>query len=513
MDDPELRTKLESAEAFLRSAHWDDALAQVGNWPEWPPELGQYAALIVAEVKLRRDGAQALAFLAPLDDLFSAPDAKFRRALTLARAYGLVRNFDGADTHLGRAEALLSDYPEGEYTLAFNKARLRGWRREQVLNDPDLEFALTDPSPRGRLAAYVERSWMFAGQRDYRAQIADLISALDTIFTGSPAEIEVVSAAIAAVSLARIAFETADEGGIAVATKALEAIRWTPDVAEQHMHVLRCLGFDAFMRGESGRAQWLFRDALSYAPSAAFRAQCHLDRALVARIGGNEPWALDEIFEAEREAAGVPWGDTFGEERMILSIFADMYARIDTSRAHYYAAAYSRLGLGNINPALAMSGDSRAVALDAQARGSIEQTLGDRAQAAKTFTSVYATFDEIDHHYRAATAALSLFELTGSNEWAERARKHIAAYGPACPLGASLETRKLSQEAEATEQLTSFQRQLLRALISGEELDKISRRFSRSSYTITKQVESIYGRFGVTSVQGLRREAERKGIA
>ncbi len=279
------------------------------------------------------------------------------------------------------------------------------------------------------------------------------------------------------------------------------------------MHVLRHLGLDAFVRGESGRAQWLFRDALALAPSPAFRALCHLDRALVARIGGNEPWALDELFEAERESANVAWGNTFGEERAILYIFAQMYARVDASRAHYYAAAYSRLGLENINPNLAMSRDLRATAFDLHARGCIEQTLGDREQAIKTFSSVFATFSAIDHHYRAAAAAIALFELTGSSEWASRARRHIAAYGPASPLTAELKTTEASMEPAAVQGLTPFQLQLLRAIISGDDVDVLSRRFSRSTYTIRRQIEDIYGRFKVSSLNSLRREAERKGIA
>jgi DNA-binding NarL/FixJ family response regulator len=103
--------------------------------------------------------------------------------------------------------------------------------------------------------------------------------------------------------------------------------------------------------------------------------------------------------------------------------------------------------------------------------------------------------------------------LTGAAEWAARAREHIAAYGPDCPLGVSLEAKEASPEASEPGGLTPFQRQLLRALVMGEDLDRISKRFSRSSYTISKQVEYIYGHLGVSSVQGLRREAERKGIA
>ncbi len=512
-DDSELRNGLESAEAALRGARNDDALAQVSDWPEWPAELGQYGALVEAEVKLRRDGAQALALLAPLEDLFSTPEAQFRRQLLLVRAYSSVRNFDSAAVCLERAQGLVAAYPLGLRTLALFKARLRYWRGELQLDDPDLAFALGDPEPSGRLYAHSLRAWVHASRRDYRAQIDDLIVALDSYFATEPRWADVSAAAITTVSLSRIAFETAHLPGIAAAARALDTIPWTPDTAEEHMHVLRCLGLDAFMRGESHRAQWFFRDALALAPSPAFRAQCHLDRALVARIGGNEPWALDEIFEAERESSQVAWGNTFGEERMILAIFAMMYAPVDSGRAHYYAAVYSRLGLANINPNFAMSRDPRARALELQARGSIEQTLGDRAQATNTLTTVYDTFDAIGHHYRAATAALSLVALSSAPQWAERARKHIAPYGEDCPLGLSLQSRQESAAEETPDSLTPFQRQLLRALVLGEDLDRISRRFSRSTYTITKQVEHIYSRLGVTSLHALRREARRKGIA
>ena len=511
--DGDERRALESAEAHLRAARYDDALAQVADWPQWPEEIGARAALVVAEVKLNRDGPASLGFLAPLEELFSTPELRFRRELAMSRAYGRVRNFDATELCLTRAENTIREYPQGAGALAYAKALLRFWRQELGLDDADLINALADASPSLRLRAHSLRAWIHGFGHDYKAQIDDLSKSVSVYLEQGPADITMSSAAMSTLSLARVAFETAHHDGIAIVERALDAIPWTADIAEEHMNVLRCLGLDAFMRGESAQAQWYFRDGLALAPSAAFRVQCHLDRALVARIGGNEPWALDELFEAERESATVAWGDTFGEERMVLSVFAQMYATVDTSRAHYYAAAYSRLGLGNINPNLAMSRDPRAAALDAHARGCIEQTLGDRETAVRTFTSVYDVFHGIDHHYRAASAALALYELTRLPEWKARAKQHIAPYGTASPLAASLDLSPVAQQSDVPESLTPFQRQLLQALIRGEDLERISRRFSRSAYTISKQVDHIYSRLGVSSLHGLRREAERRGIA
>ena len=68
-------------------------------------------------------------------------------------------------------------------------------------------------------------------------------------------------------------------------------------------------------------------------------------------------------------------------------------------------------------------------------------------------------------------------------------------------------------EPAAVQGLSPFQLQLLRAIIRGDDVDVLSRRFSRSTYTIRRQIEDIYGRFKVSSLNSLRREAERKGIA
>jgi DNA-binding CsgD family transcriptional regulator len=44
------------------------------------------------------------------------------------------------------------------------------------------------------------------------------------------------------------------------------------------------------------------------------------------------------------------------------------------------------------------------------------------------------------------------------------------------------------------------------------EIDELSRRFSRSTFTIEKQLQDIYAAFGVRSRTGLRDELHRRGL-
>jgi DNA-binding NarL/FixJ family response regulator len=61
--------------------------------------------------------------------------------------------------------------------------------------------------------------------------------------------------------------------------------------------------------------------------------------------------------------------------------------------------------------------------------------------------------------------------------------------------------------------LSPLQRQIARALWSGAELMELSRRFSRSLYTIERQVADVYAAFEVRSRGELLEVAQTRGLA
>lgn len=506
----DLRATLDEARTALAEARWDAVLDHLRGCEDWPVDIAEHAVLVKADTLIRRDAAAALAWLAATQDIVATDLGRFNRELLTGRAYANVRSFDAAAARFERARMLLDTVPDGAPRLAYQTARLRLYRREAQPTDADVTLALTDPDPSGRAAAYNIRSWTHASNGNFRGQIADLRTSLE-VAESVDYRCDVGVLGINVFTLARIAFEVADSAAMDVARKAFERIRWTDDVRVDRFQTLRALGLDSFMRGESAKAQWLFRDASAIAPSPAWQALAHLDRAYVARIGKNEAWALDEIYEAIRLAQTVQWGQTVGEERYALVLLAVLLAPVDAAEAQRYAATFSMLGTESVNPTLAMSRDQRSAGWEKYALGQIEQTLGSRDMAAVALKGAYEIFAPIEHHYMGMLIASALSEITGDSSWTQKANEHMAKY-PGCPVA-------VKTVAEATpadivlDALSPLQRQIARAHWSGLDLDELSRRFSRSLYTIERHLGEVYAAFGVASASALRDEALRRGLA
>ncbi len=507
----DLQTTLANARRALAEARWDAALAELHECEDWPVELAEHAVLVKADTIMRRDVAAALAWLVSTNDIVESDGGRFERELLTGRALANGRNFDGAATHFDQAQSLLDKVPSGGPRLALQRARVSWFRRELAPDDADLALALTDSDANGKASAYAVRSWTHAARGEYHKQVDDLVTALETV-AAVDYRSDVGAMGIIVHTLARVAFEIGDSRGVAAARKAFEGIRWTDDVRIDRFQTLRALGFDAFMHGDVARAQWLFRDATSVAPAPAFEVLGHLDRAYVARIMHNEPWALDELHDAVRLAHSIPWGQTFGEERLALVVLAFTLAPTNAAEAQRFAAMYSMLGVESVSPLLALaSHEKRAVAAEKYALGRIEQTLGNSDAACAALQEAYAVYAPIDHHHQAMLVASALAELTGDAVWADRAKMHLAHY-PGCPL--LTEALDASMRSDAVlEGLTPFQRQLARAHWSGADARELSHRFSRSLYTTQRHLADIYAAFGVVSPAALRDEALRRGLA
>ena len=505
-----LEEMLRDARVAQRSAHYDASLELLDGCEDWPGPLAEQALLLKAGTIGRRDASDALAYLASVDDLFTSAQGRFGRDVETAKLYAAVRDFASAESHYADARLLQDAVPDGAHTMAYHDLRMRWLRRDCDPSAPEAALAIAHPDPSIASAAYAYRAWLHAGNQNYDAHIADLITAVSyaTIPTAEP--VDVGTLATSTHALAQVAFETANAKGIEAARAASEAIAWTPDVRVTHFQTARAFGWDAFMRGNPGQAQWAFKEARSLAPSATCRIMGHLDRAYVARIARNEFWALEELAQADALAFDVAWESSYGEERQVLVTLAVLHAPTDAARAQRYATMYSRMGTENVNPALAVHGDARALAHAKYAQGRIDQTLGRRAAAIASLQEAYAIFDRASFHYRATLAASALAELTGDDHWCSAALAHASRY-PDCPL-TSMAGQSVGREQAMPAQLSPFQRQVARALWGGADVVELSRRFSRSIYRIERQIETVYAAFGVSSRNALLDEARTRGL-
>ncbi len=504
-----IEDELERAREYVRTGCYGPAADLLAACEDWPAPLNERALLLRAEIALRRDPVSSLELLARVHDLFQTPEGRFGYYLASGKAYAHSRNLNAAEDMYACGEAIVSDgHIEGAAELAYQRGRLQWLRREYDPQSQELARAIASDDPGLRFEALAVRSWMHAGLAQFRAQLADLVSALEIAETDfDRCDVRAVGRVLHA--LFRLALELGNGEAIEAGERIYERIPWTSELREEHFLVLRALAWDAFLRGQSARAQWLFRDSKEVAPSDAWKVMAHVDRASVARINRNDAWAIDELFEAHALARGVTWADTRGEERQALVMLAILFAPLDMAQAQHYVSTYIRLGSENVDASEGITQDRRAEGYALYASGRVQQVLGNAASAKKALEAAYDIFVAAEHHFRAALVAQSLGELTKESDWIARAAQH-AAHFPQSALYQYFNSPEKTNGA-ISNGLSPLHRQLALALCEGLDIPQLSRRFSRSEFTLKREIQTLYGSLGVQGRTALRTYFEQHG--
>jgi DNA-binding CsgD family transcriptional regulator len=170
-----------------------------------------------------------------------------------------------------------------------------------------------------------------------------------------------------------------------------------------------------------------------------------------------------------------------------------------------------RMGKDSVDATLAISHDKRAYGFTQLASGSVNQVLGNTESATRAFEAAYQIFDEAEHHFRAALAAQGLAEITGAAVWIERARNH-AGYFPKSAFSRFMGERISRPVTPWVDGLSAMQRQLALSVCEGLDTPELSRRFSRSEFTIKREVQNLYDLFNVRSKNALRSVLEERGV-
>jgi DNA-binding CsgD family transcriptional regulator len=352
---------------------------------------------------------------------------------------------------------------------------------------------------------------MYAGLEDYRAQLGDLIAAF-RLFDEEGYRCDLTAVSIALHSILRLAFELGDEAAVCASEAAYDTMEWTPDIQDYRFLCVRALAWHAFLQGEPARAQWLFKDSNDFAPSVAWQVMAHVDRAYVARMNLNEAWATEELYQAHALARTVSWSAAAGEERMALMSLAVLFAPVEMSQAQRYVSTYIQLGSESLNPTLAAAHETRRnTAYQKFAEGRVQAVLGNLPLAIKSLEAAYEIFSQISHDYRAALAAQALYEVTKHPNWLQMAQAHAAKF-PKSALYQRLHDKNVPQQDEDLGALSATQRQIAVAIAQGADMEEISRRFSRSVFTLQKQVDTIYAALNVKSRLDLRKELHNRGL-
>ncbi len=399
---------------------------------------------------------------------------------------------------------------ENAARLAFHQARLTFLRGQYDPEGADLRTAIELGRADIQIAALLLRSQAHARLESFDAQIADLRRALE-IFENMPAERDAAGGAAVIRALLEISVEICDRAGIDQAERSFESLVWTADIANERFLCTRILAWEAFLRGQSARAQWLFKDSKEIATTTAWKVMTHLDRAYVARMNLNEIWANEELLCAHKLARGVKWAQTSAAEREALPLLAVLFAETDMAQAQRYISMC--LTLSNPQHAPSAPHDRLEGALNNFTAGRVQQLLGNPHVAERRFQEAYRVLDELRHHFRAALCAWALSEMTGSPVWHERAIRH-AEYFPRSPLYERVaDCPPLPEYRDPFAGMTVLQREIALALYHGMKQDELPDRFGRAPSAIAKQVEAVYTAFGVGTCEALTKELERRGVS
>ncbi|HTW85156.1 MAG TPA: hypothetical protein VMD91_13895 [Candidatus Sulfotelmatobacter sp.] len=497
----------------MRAARYGEAAEILNGCQEWPEHVRDNAIALKADA-LGRGGSYvaALEWLTGVADMVTTPAGKFGYEIALCRAFTNVRDLDSARAHAATAEKFVDSDPHGALTLAYQRSRLAWFAQEFDPHNLDVAASVTHPDPTAAMCALMIRAWHHAGLGDLKSQIADLRLALAMIDLETEDALDVGVLATISHALARVAFETSDAVALADVRARFEQIEWSEGVRVERFQTLRIFGWDSFMCGRPGPAQWSFKEARQCAPSTAWEVMAHLDRAFVARIARNEPWALEELAEAVRLSHAVQWESTFNEERLALLTLATLTAPSNAARAQRYAATFAALGTDSVQATFAIShADRRARAFARYAQGQIDAVLGHLAAAERAFRDAYEIFVSIDYQFQAAMTSIALAEVTGEPSWREKAAAHAAHY-PNSPL-AQLPKTGAGLEPAMPATLSPLQKQVAHALAGGAEVGDLSRSLSRSIYTIERQIAAVYQAFGVKTRSEFLASARALGMA
>jgi|GEM_PF-877228 len=505
----ELLDRAKDAERRARYGQALDLLTACGDWPNPYAEQG---FLLRAAVLTGSDPIAALQDLARHAGAFTTPASRFAYLTASARAYSKARNFDAAQAMLETAQSALEDGADPRrHEIAYLRSHLRWNRREYDPHDEELAFALRAADPALRFNALNLRSWMHAGLEQHAAQLQDLIECL-RLYERHGVACGLANVALTLQTTLALAWELHEPEAARLGEAIFDAMDWTPEIQVHRFLCARALAWHAFLRGDSACAQWLFKDSKEYAPTLAWKVMAHVDRAYVARINLNDAWAAEELHEAHAIARNVDWHSTRDEERMALITLALLFAQTDLGHAQRYVSTYIELGANNLHSSIEASHEPRRnVAHQKYASGRVQAMLGHTSLAARDFEDAYAIFCEIGFHFRAALVAQALHELTGDLRWLENARAHAEKF-PCSALAERLRGATSNRTCAEIPGLTSTQREIAIAHCQGVDVSELSRRFSRSAFTIGKQLEAIYAAFGVRSRTALRDELQLRGV-
>jgi DNA-binding CsgD family transcriptional regulator len=292
--------------------------------------------------------------------------------------------------------------------------------------------------------------------------------------------------------LAVIASETIDLKLAKRLEPYLAATRWTTGIARQHFNTVTAQRFLALLEGDLESAWFLSREAVTIAPTAAFRAIAETNAAVISALVGDDFATRAQLASAWRALQDISWSQADEEERVALTNFAIEAVRLKPAEARSAVTLYRNI-TGAADARLALHGDRRLLAFEAMAAGRLSEALGKSKEAVANYERSRQLWVALDYRLRAALVAGDLLRLTGD----ERYSHDISVALARAPKAWFRDAAGGSVSSPVLSQLTRAERVVLRHLLGGENIAAIATALGRSPYTVHNHTRRIFSAFKV----------------
>jgi len=371
--------------------------------------------------QVRYDDAMTRLLGFPIRD----PQIGAERDVWLASAYANSGDLAMAHKLLDRALGVLQPPSEAYYRALHVRSISQYIAREFDAQQKTIAESLKSPHAVDRAQGYSHRSWIAARREDFRAQIRDLVSALEEHERSG--YLDQYAFAISLFALSALCREIPTQGIIERVRIAARHVRHTEATASSRFELLRILGWIDALQGNEVSAMSRFRDAEAAAPSPYWNVFCLVDRATLARAMGRRHAARDLLRHADMEAGRLDWESTRDEERLVLLTIAQLFASENPALAERYLAAFRSLKT-DMHLRMGWLGDRRTRALQLYPHGIALLQLGERAAGIEMLEEAWNIFSAVEYDWRAALCALDLYRANAEQPWLDRARERIAPW-------------------------------------------------------------------------------------
>jgi len=461
--------------------------------------------LLRARILLKHDENRAVAFLIGRPARGNDRERRGQWALLLAIGYSRMRDFERADDNFALAQRLLTA-PSDKAQIAYHLARR--WLLEGRVGEAwsCADEMTREKSVATKIANQMLRSFIYCHEERYRDSAEVLIDVLTLMNKHRQEHLEEWFHAVQ--NLALLGRELSFDRAATVARQEIDRdVEWPQDFNLQRFQALKAVGWTCALRGDMLGCFRYLRAAERVVPSKAFKAIISLDRAYFARIGGETHWCADEIAAAEALADEIDWNALQGEERIGLLLFAEATSTFALERSRYYLARYKNLDRMR-SPLLLAAFDHRVEAMAAYTEGVVRLAARDD-KAEHAFREAWVIFDRIGYDWRAARAALRLFDVTKKTRWRHLAEDKLEG------LPQSWLARELTHARRTSEQipvrLPPMQHKVFSLLCQKFTTAEIAQHLGLSEHTVRNHLKAVFRAYGVKNRAALVAEAANRG--